>query len=300
MTTPPGWYPDPGQTPPLPPQQRWWDGTAWTQHTRPAAGTAAGPGGGKAGRGPLIAGIVGAVVLVAALAVGGVLVAGGSDDEEPKAAAGSSPSPESSGPDGKDDPPGDRGDRESPAPESSPGDVVPEPGLGVGLTVPGGWQRPDPESGFVAHRTTYRCPGEETDCVRGGAKLLPVSSGWEGEKALKGAAELQVAENAKQSYSEKAYGGITDHKVVESGAVTVAGQPGYRVRWRVENKLEPDAYVEAVVFRSPHVKGGLLALWSSVDIAPGAPPASDLDELRKGVVRTGTGEGADDGDREAV
>src|SRR2546430_17696112 len=29
---PPGWYPDPSGAP----QQRWWDGTQWTQHTQPA------------------------------------------------------------------------------------------------------------------------------------------------------------------------------------------------------------------------------------------------------------------------
>ncbi|MET9864582.1 DUF2510 domain-containing protein, partial [Streptomyces smyrnaeus] len=59
MTTPPGWYPDPGQTPQLPPQERWWDGSAWTSHTRPGTGAAApvpGPGGGAAGGGARRAG----------------------------------------------------------------------------------------------------------------------------------------------------------------------------------------------------------------------------------------------------
>ena len=40
MTTPqtsPGWYPDPGGSP----QQRWWDGTQWTDHLQ--GGTAPGP-----------------------------------------------------------------------------------------------------------------------------------------------------------------------------------------------------------------------------------------------------------------
>ncbi|MFI6643233.1 DUF2510 domain-containing protein [Streptomyces sp. NPDC050504] len=36
MTTPPGWYPDPS----APTLERWWDGTAWTGHTRPPGGAA--------------------------------------------------------------------------------------------------------------------------------------------------------------------------------------------------------------------------------------------------------------------
>ncbi len=38
--TPPGWYPDPGQTNDGPPTERWWDGKAWTDRTR-LVGTAA-------------------------------------------------------------------------------------------------------------------------------------------------------------------------------------------------------------------------------------------------------------------
>jgi uncharacterized RDD family membrane protein YckC len=37
MTTPPGWYPDPQPPAGMPPAQRWWDGTAWTEHLAPAA-----------------------------------------------------------------------------------------------------------------------------------------------------------------------------------------------------------------------------------------------------------------------
>ncbi|MGW3264087.1 DUF2510 domain-containing protein [Streptomyces sp. NPDC001056] len=40
QVTPPGWYPDPGQTHDGPPTERWWDGKAWTDRIRPA-GTAA-------------------------------------------------------------------------------------------------------------------------------------------------------------------------------------------------------------------------------------------------------------------
>lgn len=36
--TPPGWYPDPGQTSDGPATERWWDGKAWTDRIRPAGG----------------------------------------------------------------------------------------------------------------------------------------------------------------------------------------------------------------------------------------------------------------------
>ncbi|MFF7986541.1 DUF2510 domain-containing protein [Streptomyces sp. NPDC007901] len=43
QVTPPGWYPDPGQTSDGPATERWWDGKAWTEQTRPA-GSGAGWG----------------------------------------------------------------------------------------------------------------------------------------------------------------------------------------------------------------------------------------------------------------
>ncbi|MGW2913549.1 DUF2510 domain-containing protein, partial [Streptomyces asoensis] len=38
QVTPPGWYPDPGQTSDGPATERWWDGKAWTDQTRAAVG----------------------------------------------------------------------------------------------------------------------------------------------------------------------------------------------------------------------------------------------------------------------
>jgi hypothetical protein len=40
QVTPPGWYPDPGQTSEGPATERWWDGKAWTDRTRPAGSAA--------------------------------------------------------------------------------------------------------------------------------------------------------------------------------------------------------------------------------------------------------------------
>ncbi|MEU6104659.1 DUF2510 domain-containing protein, partial [Streptomyces flaveolus] len=41
QVTPPGWYPDPGQTSDGPATERWWDGKAWTDQVRPAGPAAA-------------------------------------------------------------------------------------------------------------------------------------------------------------------------------------------------------------------------------------------------------------------
>ncbi|MEV8549881.1 DUF2510 domain-containing protein [Streptomyces glaucescens] len=41
QVTPPGWYPDPGQTSDGPATERWWDGKAWTDRIRPAGPAAA-------------------------------------------------------------------------------------------------------------------------------------------------------------------------------------------------------------------------------------------------------------------
>ncbi|MFE1438816.1 DUF2510 domain-containing protein [Streptomyces sp. NPDC058739] len=38
--TPPGWYPDPGQKSDGPATERWWDGGAWTEQTRPTGSAA--------------------------------------------------------------------------------------------------------------------------------------------------------------------------------------------------------------------------------------------------------------------
>ncbi|GAA2102393.1 DUF2510 domain-containing protein [Streptomyces albiaxialis] len=297
MTTPPGWYPDPGQIPDHPPQERWWDGSAWTENRRPAAGfpPVPPPPPGRAGRGPLIAGLVGAVVLVAALAVGAVLLLGGTDDDSggdearpgssaPKIPKDKEPAPDEEPPD--EEPP--TGEPELPT--TPPDADRPAPADGVRLPKLNGWEG----SGGSVMIGTYDCPGDAHEkCLRGGSSIVEA----EGKGPAKEIAETDVERNAKSAYNADTYGGITSHKVIEKGKVKVAGEDGYRVRWKIKNKIKPDAYVESVAFPHPDGSGEMLVVRSGFDIHKDAPPLSDMDKLVDGVSR---GSAQDDGSRENV
>lgn len=160
-TTPPGWYDD-GQG-----SQRWWDGTGWTDHTRPvpdadviqpgfgAAGQdwaqsapytapdAAPPsGGGGRGKGPLIAAIagVGALLVVGAVALVLVLGRDGGDgragDAPTSSAATTEPTldPSPDEPDPTADVPTDPGSESS---DAQPVDPGPGPAGGASSVVQG-------------------------------------------------------------------------------------------------------------------------------------------------------------------
>ncbi|BBY64721.1 Ltp family lipoprotein [Mycolicibacterium helvum] len=83
-TTPAGWYPDPAGTG----QQRYFDGTNWTDQDAPPAGAVVpGPPPKKSNRGKIILGAVGAVVV---LLIVGAIVGGGDDTNKGTAAPTSS------------------------------------------------------------------------------------------------------------------------------------------------------------------------------------------------------------------
>jgi hypothetical protein len=112
-------------------------------------------------------------------------------------------------------------------------------------------------------------------------------------KTAKATAEKDIATNAEESYGEKIYGGITSHEQLKSEAVTVAGQQGYRVRWKVVTKDGDDGYVESLAFPSPQAADMLIVVRSGFDINPKAPGLSVLDDITKGIkAASGTGAGA--------
>ncbi|MER6118755.1 DUF2510 domain-containing protein [Streptomyces sp. NPDC001743] len=288
QTSPPGWHPDPGYTGFGPIHERWWDGTRWTDQLRvpPAAR--------RSRRIRIGAGITAAVVVLAAIG-GGVYVL--TDDSgrtgNTAAAQSASPSPDTSRRPGA---PGGSGGKGGGTPEQKrPGTedgYATDMASGISIPVPDGWTG---ESGMGAGVTTgtYACPGDSGEkCVRGGVFSAPAEALKLTTRTAKATAEKDIAANAEESYGEKIYGGITSHEQLKSEAVTVAGQQGYRVRWKVVTKNGDDGYVESLAFPSPHAEDMLVVVRSGFDINAKAPGLSVLDDITEGIkAASGTGSG---------
>ncbi|MGW1227208.1 DUF2510 domain-containing protein [Streptomyces sp. NPDC001515] len=296
QTSPPGWHPDPGYTGYGPLQERWWDGTQWTDHLRvPPAAV-------RSRRIRIGVGITAAVVVLAAIGGGVVLLDDDSTASDAKTSAPSdgptsAPGRQPGGPDGRGGEDGEKGngggnqapDQQRPKTEDG---YATDMASGISIPVLDGWKG---ESGMGAGVTTgtYKCPGDSGEsCVRGGVFSVPAAALKLTTRTAKETAEKDIAANAEESYGEKIYGGITSHRQLKSEAVTVAGQQGYRVRWQVVTKTGDDGYVESLAFPSPHSPDMLIVVRSGFDINPKAPALSDLDRITKGIkAASGMGSG---------
>ncbi|MFF2021392.1 DUF2510 domain-containing protein [Streptomyces sp. NPDC058171] len=198
--TPPGWYPDPGQTSDGPPTERWWDGTAWTEQTR-VLGASGAWGPPTAPSWPVAPptskrrkAIRAAIGTAVALAVLGGLAGGvyaltldddGGDDRTAPAPTASSAAPEGTqSPDGAQPPGGGPEDAVPSTPDGSggpggrdgggpSGPGVPEQGApplekgyatdlasGISLPVPQGWTGQSSPIGAQVTTGPYKCPGD--------------------------------------------------------------------------------------------------------------------------------------------
>ncbi|WKX14604.1 DUF2510 domain-containing protein [Streptomyces sp. NL15-2K] len=316
QVTPPGWYPDPGQTSDAPPTERWWDGKAWTDQTRPAVPAAAwgppaqSPAGGvhpphpgypgypvqppAGSRRGLRTGIaVGvAVVVLACIGVGVYALSG--DDGGSDSTANSQQSPDGQGGPFDGGPGGPGG--QSPSPNQSEPPKIESGSVtdvvdGISLPIPDGWYGQQMSVGAqVSSNDSYDCPGDTSKtCTKGGAYSAPaLVHRTEGSTAQE-VAKADIAANAEESYGGKSYGGITSHDVLASKAVTVAGQKGYMVRWKAVTSKGSDGYVQSLAFPSPANPQQMVVVRLGVDVAE---TQSVLDDITKGIkVSTGGGNG---------
>ncbi|GAA2583508.1 DUF2510 domain-containing protein [Streptomyces lienomycini] len=291
MTPPPGWYPDPS----APHQERWWDGTAWTQHRRATAPLGFGPAEGPpvpypppeqsdGGRGKAVALTTAAAVLVAAI-VAGVLVLD-EDDGGPGArtpavtASATGPSPVS-------DPPSP-----SPTPSEPSADdpaVVEDQLNGVTFPLPDGWVRPrhvTEDDVMMTTDGTYDCPADGSVCRHGLVVSRTVTANAESSPRV--LARQDIEDAADDAYDRdvvgnRPFGGIESHEEVASGPVAVAGRAGYYVRWRVTTNKGPGGYVQSLVFPSTVGTESPVLVRYVFDAGEDGPPLADMDRITKGI-----------------
>ncbi|MEW2548553.1 DUF2510 domain-containing protein [Streptomyces sp. NPDC047002] len=320
-STPPGWYPDPGQqTGDGPPRHRWWDGSAWTDHLRPAAPEAwnapgQAPGAApRTGRGRKVAVSVTAGVVVLALAGGFYLLGkddsgnsaapapsastrpgqgGGSQEGRSGGGLGGLPGQDGGGSGGSQDGGGTGGSSGGGSQDGGGSGGLPqtEKGFatdaasGIDLPVPTGWKGQSGLAGAGVTTGEYQCPGDTAQtCVRGGVFSAPAAALKDTATTAKAAAQQDIAANAKQSYGDGGvYGSITSHRQLKSQAVKVAGKDGYLVLWKVVTSKGDDGYVESLAFPSPAADGQLVMVRAGFDVSAKAPSLSVLDTIVKGI-----------------
>lgn len=162
---------------------------------------------------------------------------------------------------------------------------------GISLPIPDDWYGQEISVGAsVTSNDSYACPGDTAEkCTKGGAYSAPaLALGTKGSTAEQ-IAKADIEANAEQSYGGKTYGSITSHDVLASEAVTVAGQKGYKVRWKAVTSKGSDGYVESLAFPSPANPQQIVVVRFGVDVEQGQ---TVIDDITKGIkVSTGGGSG---------
>lgn len=315
QVTPPGWYPDPGQTNDAPATERWWDGKAWTDQIRPAGSAAGfGPPAFPQGAGPhpgypgypvaapkrgLRTGIAVAVAaaVLASIGVGVYALTSGDGGSE-----GSATSQGPGGQNGQGGPGGNSGGQggpggsggsggRSPAPDGSARPPQTEEGYatdvasGISIPVPEGWVSSPLQAGAqVVTEASYECPADNSKtCTRGGAYSMPAELLKLKATTAEAAAKEDISKNAEDAYGSEAYGEISSHEELASKAVTVAGEKGYLVRWKVVTSKGDDGYVESLAFPSPADSSRLVVVRFGIDVSDEAPEQSVIDEITEGI-----------------
>ncbi|THC50802.1 DUF2510 domain-containing protein [Streptomyces sp. A1499] len=296
MSPPPGWYPEPHQSA----VERWWDGTAWTEHRRtpevpqaapaaqgfgpapdPAATAVMAPSSSGGGRAKILALAAAGVVLVASIVTGVVVL--GKDDDGPGSVAAPSTEAETG-------PAPTPTEKETRSPTADPDpDTLVDDLNGITLPVPKGWEKDDDTVGGGATIQTpdiVDCPGDSGLCRHGTVTSNTATGTNETDPKALALGDIEDAAEAaydKDKLDRQPYGGVTGHEQVKAGQVAVAGRAGYYVRWRVHTAKGPGGYVQSLAFASSVGSESMIIVRFTVGAADGAPPVSDMDEITAGI-----------------
>ncbi|MFJ8767395.1 DUF2510 domain-containing protein [Streptomyces clavifer] len=294
--TPPGWYPDAN----VPGAERWWDGTAWTGHTRSSAVTQPmalqqqsaprGPGAPARGSGRTtraVAVTVAALAVVAAAVTGfAVLGTDGGGGTAPRSApSGTAPPPA----------PAETGGPAAPSPGDGDPRILTDQLNGVTLRVPEGWEKPEntlDDASTMRTAGSYTCPGDSGSyCHRGTVTVRTASGDLTSMEEL---AREDVGTAAEAAYGENAvgdpaHGGIRSHQVLASESVSVAGRTGHLVRWRVTTGKGPGGFVQSLVFPSAVGSETPVIVRFAFDAGRDELPLSLMDTITGGIRPLGDG-----------
>ncbi|MFF0222389.1 DUF2510 domain-containing protein [Streptomyces sp. NPDC004629] len=287
MTPPPGWYPDPN----APQLERWWDGSAWTEHRRaPGAPVPPAAPDRASRRAKAVALVTAGAVLIAAI-VTGALVLRTDREGDGSTEANTAATPTTSDPRPASPSPSETPSASGPAGDD-PATVVDQLN-GITLPLPDGWERPQyvaDDDVVMTTDGTYDCPAGVGLCRHGLVSTRTASvTGGTSPEAL---AKQDITEAADAAFEENAigqrpFGGITSHRRVASGQIAVAGRSGYYVRWRVTTAKGPGGYVQSLAFPSSVGTEAPVVVRFVFDAGPDGPPLSDMDEITRGIRAVG-------------
>ncbi|MCX5413744.1 DUF2510 domain-containing protein [Streptomyces sp. NBC_00059] len=289
--TPPGWYPDVN----VPGTERWWDGTAWTVHTRapavPQPLSVPRPPAAPARRAGRTVALTAAALAVVAAAVTGWLTLGGDGGTSPETAPTAAPPPTAS----------DSASAATPSPAGGPEEdpaVLTDQLNGVTLPVPDGWEKPESTlDDLTTMRTvdSYTCPGDSGSFCYHGTVTVRTAGGTD-LTVMKTLAEQDIEKAADLAYGENltgdlVHGGIRSHRTLASKPVTVAGRTGHLVRWRVTTGKGPGGYVQSLVFPSAVGSETPVIVRFAFDADQDALPLTLMDTLTEGIRPVGDATG---------
>ncbi|WP_035850082.1 DUF2510 domain-containing protein [Kitasatospora azatica] len=236
----------------------------------------------------LIVGILaGALVLVVLTAGVCIAVLKGSARPAPSAARpvplAPAPSPRASGPGSPSSPSSPSAPRSPSRPATPPGSAAPvapdgasvlDAAHGWTVPLPAGWtsEAHDAATSVLLATGPYDCP-TPGGCVRGNFSIDTATTA--------GTDAQTVARQAMDSYAPQLFGPLAAHQELTSGPLTVAGLPGYAVRWHVVPQQAAQGFLLLIALPAPG--GGFTTLVGSVDDDPKAPLPAVLDQIATGL-----------------